>query len=145
MGVLTGSRPLLAAATLVLAGCSAAPTLPGACQPVAPRMLPSGAPPGPPRVEQVDGIWQLAWSIGGEDTVIQAVQPAGGAGRAPMELAPDDGKDAFVRGQPASVIAIGDPPISQVAIVWSTGDCAYTVWVGPGLDLDEAIAYAGRY
>lgn len=138
------SWSLLAAVSLAfLSACGSAPTLPGACQPVAPRILPSGAPPGPHRVEEIDGTWQVTWSLGAE----QVTQAAGmmGNGQAPARLDPEAPPNAVVRGQPASVIPIGDPPVSQIAIEWSVGECWYTVWVGPGLTLDEAKEYAERY
>jgi hypothetical protein len=140
---LTRSPWLLVAMSLaLLSSCATAPTLPGPCQPVAPRTLLSGALPGPPRVEEIDGTWHLSWSLGAEE-VTQAMEIKGNAQA--LGLDPDAAPSAVVRGQPASVIPIGDAPVSQIAIVWSVGDCSYTVWVGPGLTVDEAIEYAGRY
>ncbi len=49
------------------------------------------------------------------------------------------------RGDPAIAIPVGDPPVGQITIGWSSNGCDYTVWVGPGLTLEEAIAYAQRY
>ena len=135
---------MLAAVSLaLLSACGSAPSLPGACQPIVPRSMPSGALPGPPRVEEIDGTWQVTWSLGVEE-VTQAVGRMGN-GQAPAGLRPDAAPNAVVRGRPASVIPIGDAPVSQVAIAWSVGECSYTVWVGPGLTLDEAMEYAGRY
>lgn len=141
---LTRPWSLLAAVSLaLLSACGSATILPGACQPVAPLALPSGAPPGPPRVEEIDGTWHLTWSLGAEE-VTQAVEIKGNT-QAPAGLDPDAPPNAVVRGRPASVIPIGDPPVSQIAIAWSVGDCSYTVWIGPGLTVDDAIEYAGRY
>jgi hypothetical protein len=126
-----------------LSACGAAPTLPGACQPIAPRTLPSGALPGPPRVEEIDDIWHVTWSLGPEE-VTQAVQLLDD-GRQPAVFDPGHAPNALVRGRPAWVIPVGDAPISQLAIVWRAGDCAYTMWVGPGLSVEEAMGYAGRY
>ena len=50
-----------------------------------------------------------------------------------------------VRGDRAAVIPVGDPPVGVIMIGWSSDDCDYTVWIGPGLTLKEAIAYARRY
>jgi len=141
---LTRSGSLLAAVSLALLGCAGAPpNLPGVCQPVAPRIMPSGAPPGPHRVEQIDSVWHITWSLGAEQ-VTQAVSRIG-IGQASAGLDQGAAPNALVRGQPASVIPIGDPPISQIAIAWRIGGCEYTVWVGPGLTLDQALDYAERY
>jgi hypothetical protein len=137
------SRSLLMVSLALLAACGTAPSLPGACQPVAPRTLPSGALTGPPRVAKIDGTWHVTWSLAAEQ-VAQAVERVG-IGGAPAGLARDAAPNAVVRGQAAVVVPIGDAPVSQIAIAWNIGDCAYTVWVGPGLTLDEAMAYAGRY
>jgi hypothetical protein len=137
------SCSLVALSVTLLWACAVAPTLPGACQPIVPRTLPSGAPPGPHRVEEIDGMWRVTWSLGTEE-VTQAVAMMDN-GQAPIGSDPDGAPNALVRGRPASVIPIGDAPVSQIAIVWSVGDCRYTVWVGPGLTVDEAIGYAGRY
>ena len=88
-------------------------------------------------------MWRVTWSLGTEE-VTQAVAMMDN-GQAPIGIDPDGAPNARVRGRPASVIPIGDAPVSQIAIVWSVGDCTYTVWVGPGLTVDEAIEYAGRY
>ena len=136
-----GTAVAVALAVSLVAACEAAPFVPAACQPLAPRSLPSGAAPGAPRTVQVEGRWQVTWSAGDEE-VIQALDIAGAEG---SQLDADDGLEAAVRGQAARVVAIGDPPISQIAIQWSVGPCSYTTWIGPGLTLEEAIAYAGRY
>jgi hypothetical protein len=137
------SRFLLVVGLALLSACGTAPSLPGACQPIAPRTLPSGAPPGAHRVKEIDGTWRVTWSAGVEE-ITQAVGRMG-SGQWPAGLGPDAAPNAVVRGRPASVIPIGDPPGSEIAIAWSVGPCAYTVWVRRGLTLDEALAYAGRY
>lgn len=137
------ARWLLVVSLTLLSACASAPTLPGACQPIAPRTTPSGTLPGPHGVKEIDGTWQVTWSTGVEQ-VTQVVGTIGKA-HAPAGLDPDAAPNAMVRGRPASVIPIGDAPISQIAIVWSVGDCEYTMWVGPGLSVEDAMAYAGRY
>lgn len=117
--------------------------LPDACQPIAPRTLPSGAPPGPPRVKEIDGTWRVTWASGIEE-ITQAIGRMGN-GRLPAGLLPEQAPNAVVRGHAASVIPIGDPPGSEIAIEWSVGPCSYTVWVRHGLTLDDAIEYAERY
>ena len=136
-----GTAVALAMAVSLVVACDAAPFVPAACQPLPPSSLPSGAATGAPRTVEVEGRWLVTWSAGDEQ-VVQAVDIGGAEG---SKLDADHGLEAAVRGQAARVVAIGDPPISQVAIHWSVGPCSYTTWVGPGLTLDEAIAYAGRY
>lgn len=86
---------------------------------------------------------RVAWG-NGDDQVSQAVGVNRSAEWFP-NLPADDPQRTAVRGDPAIAIPVGDPPVGQITIGWSSNGCDYTVWVEPGLTLDEAIAYAQRY
>ena len=59
------------------------------------------------------------------------------------EYAPTDGD--LVRGNPAAVMAVGDEVVGEILLLWHEGNCRYSVWVGPGLTVEEARDYAARY
>lgn len=111
--------------------------LPGSeCQPVRPSRLPSGAPAGDVSLEWREATWFARWGTGAE-AVRQSVGTYG---------LPDVEQVAFVpaqlRGEAARVVS---PDGNRQAISWRAGDCRYTIWVGPGLTVDQAVEYAERY
>lgn len=115
------------------------------CEPVVPRQLPSGAEPAEGVSEVREGVQYVTWGIG-DDQTIQAVGVF--AVTLPSEfddLPIDSDQRVEVRGADALVIPVGDPPVSEIYFMWESDGCPYTVWVGPGLELGEAIAYAGRF
>jgi hypothetical protein len=111
--------------------------LPGSeCQPVRPARLPGGGPAGDVSLEWRESTWFARWGTDA-DSVQQSVGSYG---------LPDVEQAAFVpaqvRGEPARVVpADGD----RLTLSWRDGDCRYTIWVGPGLTVEEVVEYAARY
>lgn len=108
------------------------------CPVLAPSELPSGAPTMAAR-DNIQSPGQLVSWGSGADTVTQRVE----ANEGPFEMPPAE--PVIVRGQPGFVNAIGDSPDALIQMGWNEDDCAYMVWLGPGVTLEEAIDYAGRY
>lgn len=111
------------------------------CQPVAPTQLPDGSPAG--RSRQVMGEVVVMWEWGeGDNAVRQAINHPSFSG---TELPHPDLFDTEVRGEPAAIVMVGDSTLSHITITWVEGVCTYTIWIGPGVDFDEASEYALRY
>lgn len=118
-----------------------APFVVGQCEALVPRALPSGAEPGPPRLE---GQGRVSWGVG-SDQVGEAVNEFGVGDPATFGVAPDSRQWVAIRGARALVIPIGEEGVGQVAITWSAGDCPYTLWLAPGHTLDDGIRYAAQF
>jgi len=108
------------------------------CPVLAPSELPSGAPTTAARDNIQSPGQHVSWGSGA-DTVTQRVEMNQG----PFEMPPAE--PVVVRGQPGFVNAIGEVPDALIQMGWNEDDCAYMVWLGPGITLEEAIDYAGRY
>lgn len=114
------------------------------CPVIAPSELPSGAPTtaGRYNVQAAPGQ-QVSWGSG-SDTVTQAVEPW----QAPFD--PPDVR-IVIRGQPGFATLVTDWPQSVdpgepvVQLGWVEDGCRYSVWIGPGVSLEEAIDFAARY
>lgn len=114
---------------------------PPACAPVAPRELPNGDPPGTMRdvVGELGPTWE--WGAGDNMVILAANHPSFSG----SEFPPPEMFDAVVRGNPAAVQTIGDSELSTITLTWMEGPCTYTIWVGPGLSVEEAREYGARY
>ncbi|MPZ71161.1 MAG: hypothetical protein GEU71_16790 [Actinobacteria bacterium] len=111
-----------------------------------PRELPSGASPGSSRSEKGSDGELLVWGDGADRVALLAEIPAWVEPWVESsDLPVDHPQRVSVRGNDGVVIPVGDPPISQIFFAWRDGPCGYTVWVGPGLELDDAIDYASRF
>ena len=103
------------------------------CEPVAPRILPSGAPTG---AAQEIGQRTVAWGAD-QDRVVQRI------GGSPLGDLTDWPQSVTLRDTEALVVPIGDP--GQIAFVFTMNDCSYTTWIGPGITLRAARQYASSY
>jgi hypothetical protein len=92
-------------------------------------------------VETRDGVPYVSWGNGG-DRVTQGVE-VGNPDE--WDLPPGHPQVTAVRGIRAVVIPVGDAPESEIQIIWRAGACRYTVWIGPGLTIGQAGAYANAY
>ena len=111
-----------------------------ACRPIPPTTLPDGTPVGEARLQEGDYGPLAVW---GESSQYPVHQGFGYTVFDASELG--DGPTTTVRGNNAVIVPIGDGHVGQIAVVWAENSCVYTVWVGPGLTLDDAIAYAESY
>lgn len=115
-----------------------------ACPIVMPSELPDGTTPGEAR--QSSRFFLTSWGSGTNKVTI-------GRGREVMEFLGDAspsfpspsgeqviGADSIVRW----VVAIGDPPLGQIAYKFVMGPCAYVLWTRSGLAWADALAYAER-
>jgi hypothetical protein len=125
-------------------GATASPTATSTgptCDVVAPRQLPSGGEPGTMR--RIEGeivpIWE--WGAGDETVRLAANHPAFSG----PEFPPPQMFDAVVRGNQAAIQTVGDTELSEITLTWMEGPCTYTLWVGPGLSVQEAQDYGSRY
>jgi hypothetical protein len=115
------------------------------CEPVVPRQLPSGAAPAEGVSEVREGVQYVTWGVG-DDQTTQAVGVFAVTRPSEFDDLPiDSDQRVEVRGADALVIPVGDPPVSEIYFMWELDGCPYSVWIGPGLELAEAIAYAGRF
>lgn len=129
--------PTLAATTTAQATPQPSPD----CQPVGPSQLPDGSPAGGSR--EIRGEIVDMWEWGeGDNSVTQAINHPSYWG---AELPHPDLFEIEVRGEPAVIVTVGDSTLSQITITWVEGGCTYTIWIGPGIDVDEASEYASRY
>jgi hypothetical protein len=113
------------------------PFLPGAeCQPVRPATLPGGGPAGDVSLQWREATWFARWGTDA-DAVQQSV---GSYGLPDVEQATF--VPAQVRGEPARVVPADG---GRLTVSWRAGDCRYTIWVGPGLTVEEVVEYAERY
>lgn len=117
------------------------------CPVLAPVELPSGAPTTAARDNTQSPGQQVSWGSG-TDTVTQRIDIQ----EAAFEMPPvDEVAEVLVRGHMGFVTIVTDWPQSIdpadpiVQIGWAEGDCLYTVWLAPGVALDEALEFAGRY
>lgn len=135
---------------LALSACSdtTAETGLGPCPVLTPADLPSGAPVGAARFE-ADALYPtwgdrrdrvtLRWNegawgvVGGKDEFDARVRDLPER----QTVVGPDGTERFV-------LPVGDPPLGQTQIMFSTGGCDYILFV-EGLTLDEALAYAARF
>lgn len=104
----------------------ATPTPPDAvCQPFGPRRLPSGSPIGQPAdLGKNPGGASVSWGTG-QDAVFQ--RPGEDVlGLAAMKNATTVTSDRL--GE-VRLIAVGDPPLGQIAAFFRVDGCAYTVWL----------------
>jgi hypothetical protein len=122
-------------AGLATAGAAGVGPLAG-CTPIPPRVLPSGAPPGPGRIE-VHGSLVAIWGSG-QDLVEQYVD-YGLVTEFDTRLA-----DVRVRGQPASVYRTQGPP-SSLLLVWAEGGCDYSVRFAQEKTVEEIAVFAPQY
>ena len=139
------------AAMILLAGCG---SVAGVCAPIAPREFPDGSAPGA-LLTLPEGDRSSLWTwAGGEAQVLQAAGRPGTAGwpscppgqiTASGECRPHGDVNATVHGHPAFVSAVGNEVESQVTIAWVEDGCSYMTAVGPGLTIEQVIAYAARY
>lgn len=162
MTVMTGRTRWLVAAEIVallltIAACGqtpppsstnvapSAPMLINGCEVLWPRELVSGAPA---RSFRMVGPGTFEWGAG-EDAVGVAVGqfPDGDPDGDPesFDLPPNSPQRVQVRGDPAVIIPIGDEGIGQIAIAWRSGDCPYTLWLAPGVTIEEAADFAARF
>lgn len=109
------------------------------CGPVAPRELPSGAPPGAGVAGVSGGALEVGWGRG-PDRIEQDV-----------DLNYFDESSTFlasaqVRGHAATLFRM-DPHSGDrdVAMSWAEDVCDYTVFFAPGTSLQQAAGYASRY
>lgn len=107
-----------------------------------PRELPSGADPGQVRFERDLRVWG-----DGADRValLPEISEDTESWFESSDLPAGHRQRVSVRGNDGVVIPVGDPPLSQINFAWRDGPCDYTVWVGPGLKLKDAIDYASRF
>jgi len=111
------------------------------CGPVAPTELPNGAPAG--ELREVLGEVVPMWEWGeGDNAVRQAANHPSYSG---AEVPPPDMFTAELRGDPAAIMTVGDSTLSQITITWIEAVCTYTIWIGPGYDVEGASEYASRY
>lgn len=111
------------------------------CEVMRPRELMSGAPAGSLRMM---GPGTFEWGAG-EDAVGVAVGQFRAGDPASLDLPRDSPQRVQVRGDPAVIIPIGDEGIGQIAIAWRSGDCPYTLWLAPGVTIEEAADFAARF
>ncbi len=107
-----------------------------ACQPIEPRELPSGAPPGEIGLYATDGDWYATWGSGA-DEVVEAIGHTGS-----LDFPTPGAQEVVIRGTTGHLLPIGDP--GQIAISWEADGCQYTIWVN-GLSLAGAVEYANRF
>jgi hypothetical protein len=110
------------------------------CQLIAPRVLPSGAAPGPSVVTVDRGAITQTWGIG-EHRLVEATGSFVIGAPSAYPSAPP----LTMRGQPAKAVVLGDEGIDELAIIWEEGGCPYTLWLPAGTRLADAIAYAARF
>lgn len=55
-----------------------------------------------------------------------------------------DGDRSTVRGHPAAIRAVGDPPLGAQHVYWSVGECQYDVMVDAGLTTEQMQDYVTR-
>ena len=134
---LFGALGTLLLAVLLLGCGQPSGSSPPACDPIPPAELPSGAAPGEPQYVVWEGVRHAVWGSGNDEiTQIVVVDDAASVG---------GDANATVRGQPAVVLPVGDPPLGEITIAWSEAGCRHTVWMAPGHTLDDAVQYAARY
>lgn len=109
-----------------------------ACQPVEPRELPSGLPPGEIGLWATDGSWYASWALGA-DEVVEAVGHTGS-----LDFPVPEAQEVAIRGTTGYLVSIGDPGVGQIAISWEATGCRYSIWVNH-LSVDEAAEYAQRF
>jgi hypothetical protein len=131
----------------LFAACSA-PVL--GCGPVAPAGLPDGSGPGAPRLTTEDGTPVAAWGQG-PNRVRQRIfdrtstsEPPCASGEVPGPGGCWPTVDLAVRGNPATLIRVGDAPETEWIVAWATDRCRYEVTIGPMTE-DEAKAYVPGY
>jgi hypothetical protein len=110
------------------------------CQLIAPRVLPSGAAPGPSVVTVDRGAVTQTWGIGAHRLVEATGAFVIGAPSAYPSAPP-----LTMRGQPAKAVVLGDEGIDELAIIWEEDGCPYTLWLPAGTRLAQAIEYAARF
>jgi hypothetical protein len=123
---------------------AAAPLIRG-CVPIAPRELPSGAPPGQGVEGVTAGAKQVVWGAGG-DRVEQVVGLTFYWIRG-MDDDPTLVGWLDVQGQPATVYRFG-PNASDdwdIGFSWDEHGCGRTVFLAPGTTPQQALDYASRY
>ena len=121
--------------TGVIAGCNPGGLLGRA--PVAPATLPSGAAPGSSIEGVAGGTKQFVWGEG-EDRVELRLGEDFGEGDMPLH-------HVRVRGHDATVYQAGMPGQIDFGLVWSEGECGYTVYLDESHDAQYLAAYAERY
>jgi len=92
----------------------------------------------------VAGDARFAWGQG-PDQVVEAVGTFDVGRPETFDIPIGSKQRSEVRGQPALIIPLGDEGVGEVAMIWQSGDCPYTVWLAPGRTLDEAIRYAAGF
>ena len=129
-----------AALILVGAGCSGTtpPSLQSCVAPT-PRQLPSGAAPGTPSTAS-EGT-STSWGTGPDEVRVASLFVRFSADPG----APSTYRNASVRGQPALLIQIGDPPTAAFRLSWTESGCAFTMILPAGMTRAEALEYGSRY
>lgn len=110
------------------------------CGLIAPRVLPSGAAPGPSVVTVDRGAVTQTWGTG-EHRLVEATGTFVIGAPSAYPSAPP----LTMRGQPAKAVVLGDEGIDEFAIIWEEGGCPYTLWLPAGTRLAQAIEYAARF
>ena len=108
-----------------------------------PVYLVDGSPAGRPvQTNDADGTTRVRWGVDDADQVTQTFAVGTGL----LDIA--SGPQAVARGDfRAAVMPTGDPPLGGIGISIAddlTG-CVSTYFVGPGLELDEAVAFATQW
>lgn len=117
------------------------------CPVMAPNELPNGRPPGSRRPFPVARAKSFlhVWGHGLNRVIIgrgqEVVDEYGRHDRTfPRTGEPVTGRDGIRRW----VIAIGDPPLGQIAYKYLADTCPYVIWTQSGLTWQDALAYAAR-
>lgn len=116
------------------------------CPVMAPNELPDGRPPGSRRPLETGARSFLdVWGHGKNRVVIgrgqEVVDEYDRRDRTfPRTGEPVVGRDGIERW----VVAIGDPPLGQIAYQYLVGTCPYLIWTQSGLAWEDALAYAAR-
>lgn len=114
---------------------------------MAPNELPNGRPAGSRRAflgTRAKSFLDV-WGYGKNRVIIGRGQEAVDEydrrdGTFPPAGEPVVGRDGIERW----VVAIGDPPLGQIAYTYLVGTCPYLIWTQPGLAWEDALAYAAR-
>jgi hypothetical protein len=108
-----------------------------------PPFLPSGDSPGDPVDVVRDDVKVTVW---GDEETGDAVLLLPDEEREPFPL-PNDSPQLVTNGsETIRVVPIGDPPVSQITLdLIETSGCAHHYFIGPGVELDEAINFAQRW